>query len=793
MEEPTDSGIAPVADGSAAGRAPVRLMRAAAALAGMAARLRQLYDRHPVLVSLAAFAAFAALVAAGELLLLPSDARLGTTAVILLAPWLAMSLWLVRLLRERQRLRRVENEFQLILNHTSLRILYKDDKNRILRLNESAARFLGLTVAEATGRSGYDLFPKYAAERHKEDLEVIRSGKPQIGEVKEMKRAGDVSYWGRADKIPYKDPVTGEDRILMIASDVSDQVNTQLALKWSEERYHLAIEMSSIGTWDWNVATDEFYWSPRMKEILGLAESFVPKFADFEERLHPDDIGRVREARRAHLERRVPYLMEYRLRHATGSYVWVRARGQAMWDAGGRPMRMAGSVEDITERVALEQRLAFAAHHDGLTGLSTRSVLVERLREWLRQCVQGESFALMLIDLDGFKAINDTLGHGAGDDVLKAVAERLGASVKEGDVLARLGGDEFALLHGSSDPSASAGELAERIIEAIGIPFAVGRNSAAVGVSIGIAVAPRDGLDTASLMNRADLALYSAKRSGRGTYRFYRPDMEARNRDRHALGIDLRRAMTRSEFELHYQPIVNLESNTITGIEALLRWNHPERGPVPPSEFIPIAEATGLINQIGEWVLLNACREAQNWPDKVRVAVNASAVQFQGGNIMPAVAQALGESGLPPGRLELEITESVFLEETDEALETLRRLHDLGIRISLDDFGTGYSSLSYLRRFPFDKIKIDASFLRNLNSGTDDFELIRTIISLAARLGVSTTAEGVETKEQMRIVRAEGCTEMQGYLFCPPKPAHEIAALLMPAEEAEKKAKKSVA
>jgi diguanylate cyclase (GGDEF)-like protein/PAS domain S-box-containing protein len=765
-------------------------------LAGKTGGLRQLYDRHPVLVSGAAFAAVAALVAAGELLLLPPGARLGTPAAVLLGLWLAMSLWLLWLLREHRRLRRVETDLELILNHTALRIIYKDDKNRILRLNETAASFLGCTVAEATGKSGYDLFPKYAAERHKEDLDVIRSGKPQIGGIREMKRAGDVSYWGRADKIPYKDPVTGEDRLLMIASDVSELVNAERALRRSEERYHLAIEMSSIGTWDWNIVTGEFYWSPRMKEILGLAESFAPTFADFEDRLHPDDLLRVREARRTHLERRVPYLMEYRLRHATGSYVWVRARGQAIWDEKGNPVRMAGSVEDITERVALEQRLAFAAHHDGLTGLSTRTVFVERLKEWLRQCVHGEGFALLFIDLDGFKSINDTLGHGAGDEVLKAVAERLGASVREGDVLARLGGDEFALLHGSADPMETAGELACRIIEAIGAPFPVGQASAAVGVSVGIAIAPRDGLDTASLMNRADLALYSSKRSGRGTYRFYRPEMEARNRDRHALGIDLRRATTRSEFEIHYQPIVNLESNAITSVEALLRWNHPDRGPVPPSEFIPIAEATGLINQIGEWVLLNAAREARNWPDNVRVAVNASAVQFQGGNIMMAVAHALGESGLPAGRLELEITESVFLEETDEALETLRQLHDLGIHISLDDFGTGYSSLSYLRRFPFDKIKIDASFLRNLNSGADDFELIRTIINLAARLGVATTAEGVETEEQLRIVRAEGCTEMQGYLFCPPRPAAEIAALLMPpaAEaEAEEKAKKSVA
>ena len=754
------------------------LRRLAGAASGQTTgKLRQLCRRQPIAVAILSFASFAIVVVFGGVALWWLGAHVGAVTAMLSSLSLALSLLLAWLLKERRRLSR---DFELILNHTGLRILYKDDKNRILRLNEAAASFLGRTVAEATGKSGYDLFPAYAEERHKEDLAVIRSGKPQIGEIKEMKRGHDLPYWGRADKIPYKDPVTGEDRILMIASDVSDQVNAELALRRSEERYHLAIEMSSIGTWDWDIAKGHFYWSPRVKEVLGVPESFVPTFSDFESRLHPDDVDRLREARQAHLERRVPYLMEYRLRHQLGSYVWVRARGQAMWDDAGNPVRMAGSLEDITERIVLEQRLAYMAHYDGLTGLSTRTVFIERLKERLRQALRGDGCALLFIDLDGFKSVNDTLGHAAGDQLLKIVAERLGNSVEETDLLARLGGDEFALLHASKEPLETAGRLAEHIIERVSTPFQIDGGSAVVGVSIGIAVAPRDGLDAASLMNRADLALYSCKRSGRGTYCFFRPKMEARSRGRHALGIDLRRALANSEFEIHYQPLVNLETNTVSGVEALLRWNHPERGMVPPREFIPIAEATGLINQIGEWVLLHACKEARGWPDDIRVAVNASAVQFQGGHIMLAVAHALSESGLPPSRLELEITESVFLEETEEALEILRQLHNLGIRISLDDFGTGYSSLSYLRLFPFDKIKIDASFLRNFNSGTNDFELVHTIISLASRLGVATTAEGVETEEQLKIARAEGCTEMQGFLFCPPRPAHEIGRLLAP-------------
>jgi diguanylate cyclase (GGDEF)-like protein/PAS domain S-box-containing protein len=738
----------------------------------------QLPDRHPVAIPIALFAIFVALVPIVDGALGLLDMRDGAATPILLSLLITLSLLLGWLLKERRRLSRTEHEFELILNHTALRILYKDDKNRILRLNETAARFLGRTVEEATGKSGYELFPKYAAERHKEDLEVIRSGKPQIGEVKEMGRANGVSYWGRADKIPYKDPVTGEDRILLVASDVSDQVNAERALRWSEERYHLAIEMSSIGTWDWDIANDKLYWSPRMKEILGLPESFAPTYSEFESRLHPDEIDRIREIRQDHLERRVPYLVEYRLRHRMGSYVWVRARGQAIWDKAGNPVRMAGSVEDITERVVLEQRLAFMAHHDGLTGLSSRSVFVDQVKERLRLSLRGSSFALLFIDLDGFKSINDTLGHAAGDEVLKIVAERLGASVDSADVLARLGGDEFALLHTSANPTETAGGVAQRIIQAINQPLRIDQSSAVVGVSIGIAIAPQDGLDAASLMNRADLALYSAKHSGRGTFRFFRSEMGSRNRDRRALEIDLRQAMANAELEICYQPLINLETNLISGFETLLRWNHPDRGVVPPGEFIPVAEATGLINQIGEWVLLQACQEACNWPEHIRVAINASAVQFQGGHITLAVVRALAQSGLAPTRLELEITESVFLEETEEALETLRQLHNLGVHIALDDFGTGYSSLGYLRRFPFDRIKIDASFLRNLNSGTNDLELVHTIISLAARLGVATTAEGVETEEQLEAVRAEGCTEVQGYLFGSPRPAHEIAHVL---------------
>lgn len=381
----------------------------------------------------------------------------------------AMAVWLFR---ERRRLSYSKFEFDLILNRTGLRIMLKDANNRILRLNEPAARFFGSTVAEATGKSGYELFPKYAKDRHDEDLEIIRSGKPSLGEVKEMGSVDGVKLWGRADKISYKDPSTGEDRILMVANDVTEQVNAAAALRRSEERFNLAVEMSSIGTWDWDISKGELYWSPRLREIVGSPkESFASKFADFENRLHPDDVERVRAARSAHILDKVPYSIEYRLRHESGLYVWVRARGQAVWDEAGNPVRMAGSTEDVTERVKLEQRLAYLAHHDSLTGLCNRAYFNERLEDALKLTANGATFALLFLDLDGFKTVNDTLGHAVGDKLLKDVAERLRGSVRENDTLTRLGGDEFALILTSANTAEQASACAERIVDAIGSPF----------------------------------------------------------------------------------------------------------------------------------------------------------------------------------------------------------------------------------------------------------------------------------------------------------------------------------
>jgi diguanylate cyclase (GGDEF)-like protein/PAS domain S-box-containing protein len=707
--------------------------------------------------------------------------RPAVVTTILLALSLAMAVLVGWLLIKNRRLTRNQHEFDLVLNNTSLRMVFKDDKNNLVRCNKVAADIFGLTPAEAVGRSMYELNPIPAKKHHMQDLEVIRAGLPSLGEVKQVWIADGVTKWNRVDKIPYKDLLTGEDRILVVGTDVSDQVEIEQKLRLSEERYNLAIEMSSIGTWDWNIQSNDLYWSPRMREIVGIVdEAFEPINSEFfTGLLHPDDIERVGSARREHLENRTPYHVEFRLRHKQGSYVWVRARGQAVWDDAGKPVRMAGSTEDITERVTLQNRLTHLAHHDVLTGLLNRVLFQERMAEASERAQLGEPFALLSIDLDGFKTVNDTLGHLAGDKLLKLVAQRLGSCVRNTDTLARLGGDEFAMIHSSMDPLSTSRALAARVIGALSAPYYIDGTQTQVGVSIGVAIARGDGADSDRLMKEADLALYRAKHEGRGVFRFFEPAMSANIEDRQALAIDLRNALANDEFALHYQPLVSVATNEIVGFEALARWNHPKRGWVPPVEFISVAEESGLINKIGEWVLMEACREAATWPDGLKVAVNVSPIQFRGGIIMLVVAQALARSGLRADRLELEITETVLLEENEGSLGVLRQLHELGVLISLDDFGTGYSSLSYLQHFPFDKIKIDSSFIARIGDNDDDIGIVHAVVSLAAKLGVETTAEGVETEEQLAVIREEGCTEMQGYLFSPPRPAEEIARLFL--------------
>ncbi len=437
--------------------------------------------------------------------------------------------------------------------------------------------------------------------------------------------------------------------------------------------------------------------------------------------------------------------------------------------------------EDITERQRSERQIAHMARHDALTDLPNRVLLRETLEHELKRVKRGECLAVLCLDLDQFKSVNDALGHPIGDELLKLVGERLRGCTREPDTVARLGGDEFAIIMTKMEDPSDAAALSKRIRDSIIKPYQIDGHQIVTDISIGISVAPFDALEADPLLRNADMALYGAKADGRGTYRFFEQEMNTRMKARRELEMDLRKALVGKEFELHYQPLVNLQSNEVNGFEALLRWHHPKRGLVSPADFIPIAEETGLIVPLGEWVLKSACYEAVDWPEHIKVAVNLSPAQLNNRNLLSMVTGALRETGMPPHRLQLEITETVLLQNTFATLATLHELRKLGIQVALDDFGTGYSSLSYLRSFPFDKIKIDRSFIQDLSNGVEPAAIVQAVANLAKCLNMTSTAEGVETQQQLELLQAMGCTEMQGYLFSRAKPASEIRQFFGPA------------
>jgi len=456
----------------------------------------------------------------------------------------------------------------------------------------------------------------------------------------------------------------------------------------------------------------------------------------------------------------------------SGRLVEVR-RGPLASGAG-----LVVTYEDITARRHAEEQIVFMARHDVLTLLPNRSVFRERIEAAVAQSDRAITAAVLCLDLDHFKSVNDTLGHPVGDILLRMVGERLSACARESDTVARFGGDEFAVVQVGPERAADVAKLAQRIIQVLSNPYEVDGHQINIGVSLGIAMVPADGSDPETLLKNADIALYRAKADGRGVYRFFAPEMDARLQERRKLELELHAALINDEFELFYQPQVSVASGRICGFEALMRWNHPTRGLVDPCEFIWLTEEMGMIVPLGHWALRQACREAMNWPDDVRVAVNLSPVQFNNHDLVRFVTEALDDSGLPAQRLDLEITESVLLLRNAENIGILHKLRDLGVHISMDDFGTGYSSLSYLRSFPFDKIKIDQSFIRDLPHDRDAAAIVRAITALGSALGIAIMAEGVERPEQLKRLHDEGCTEVQGYLFSVPAPASEIPGLL---------------
>ncbi|WP_407167529.1 EAL domain-containing protein [Bradyrhizobium sp. ORS 111] len=464
------------------------------------------------------------------------------------------------------------------------------------------------------------------------------------------------------------------------------------------------------------------------------------------------------------------------LSHVTGEH-YITSRRIGIRDQAGTPRYIITVVDDVTERRRANERIARLAHYDALTDLPNRVLFREQIERELERARKGQQFALLYIDIDEFKGINDSLGHHVGDELLKTIAGRIKACLSEGDLIARLGGDEFAVIQTAIRGTGDVEDFVASVHRAIRQPCDCLGHHLSTDASIGVALAPRDGTDLDQLIRNADIAMYGAKAEGRHTHRFFEPEMGAMARARLTMEQDLRQAMTDGGFEIHYQPLLDLNSGEVTGCEALLRWRHAERGMVSPAEFIPVAEDTGLIGELGEWVLRTACMEAATWPDDIRLAVNVSPIQFKNISLALKVATALDASGLKPSRLELEITEAVLIGDDEVALAILHQLRALGVRIALDDFGTGYSSLSYLKRFPFDKIKIDRSFVSDI-AVDGSATIVQSVVNIATSRNMTTTAEGVETEQQRDLLRELGCTEMQGYLFSAPKPAAELRRLL---------------
>ncbi|MGL9619775.1 EAL domain-containing protein [Bradyrhizobium sp. U531] len=504
-----------------------------------------------------------------------------------------------------------------------------------------------------------------------------------------------------------------------------------------------------------NRAGEEYYGMPR-EQMLGKTP----------EEIFPDNVARaVSEQDRRVVDSGTPMFLEGHLLEVgvKGSDRLVNSRKLLIRDGGGAPQYLVGVIEDVTERITNQARISHLAHHDALTDLPNRSAFNAAIGERLEQAQDAAtSFAVLSLDLDRFKEVNDVFGHPVGDTLMRAAADRLAAEA-DGAFVARIGGDEFMILVQDDISRENVLALAERLVESIGKELAVDDYLPHVGLSIGIAFYPDDGVNAATLLANADSALYRAKREGRGRVRVFESEMDQELRDRRLLQHDLRQALEQNQFLVYFQPQARVDGEVI-GFEALLRWNHPTRGFVPPDQFIPLAEENGLIVEIGEWVLREACREAASWPRPLQVAVNLSPVQFQAGDLERSIHQILLETGLTPTRLEVEITEGVLIGDFTRALNLLRRLKALGVRIAMDDFGTGYSSLSYLQSFPFDKIKIDRGFISNLEVTPQSAEIVRAVLSLAHALGIPVIAEGVETEAQRAFLAREACEEMQGYL-----------------------------
>jgi diguanylate cyclase (GGDEF)-like protein/PAS domain S-box-containing protein len=578
--------------------------------------------------------------------------------------------------------------------------------------------------------------------------------------------------------------VAREEYVFLAAEDIRQSLSTENDLRRAKERLDLALSASSLALWDWDLGSDTVYFNEGWAALLGAPLREATFSGDEVYALcHPDDQERYDRAVSAALQgARATFECEYRTQKMNGEWMWVASRGKVTQRKdNGDPKRLTGTSADITARKEAEERADFLATRDALTGLPNRLLLLDRLEQGVSNAARKRTgIGVLLVDLDNFKTINDSLGHDIGDDLLCQVGQRLAPCLRVTDTLARLGGDEFAVVLENLDIDGQRGtqHVAEKILHAMAAPFQVHGHQLNSSCSIGISLFPADGRDANALMRAADVAMYDAKKHGRNTYKFFAQEMNARAHERLAIESYLRSALARDELRLYFQPRVGFARNDLLGVEALLRWQHPQRGLIGPDKFIGVAEDSGLIVPIGEWVLTRACQQVRAWQrdlGELKVSVNVSVGQIADGErLFSAVTRALDDSGLAPDALELELTESLLMMQVDEKVTLLNRLGKLGVSVAIDDFGTGYSSLSYLKRLPVDALKIDKSFVKDVEVDMHDTAIVRAILALAHSLKLNAVAEGVETARQHAALRSMGCDEFQGYFASPPLPAHEF-------------------
>lgn len=570
-------------------------------------------------------------------------------------------------------------------------------------------------------------------------------------------------------------------------TDVTDYVQAQATLQKNEERWKLALESTGDGVWDWHIQSGEEFYSKRLMEILGYVAGDIQFQArEFDKLIHPDDQAQLQRARQAHFDGLTPtYADEHRVRCKDGSWKWMLSRGMVISrDAQGLPLRMIGTHTDVTERKNAEALIWQQAHFDTLTGLPNRNMLRDRMAQEIKKSKRdGLQLAVLFIDLDHFKEVNDTLGHNSGDRLLMEAARRISDCVRESDTVARMGGDEFAVILTELPDASSLERILQNILQALEAVFELGKERVFVSASLGVAMYPVDASEIEGLFRSADQALYAAKGAGRNRFSFFTPALQEAAQNRVRLANDLHAGLIGQQFRLVYQPIVELATGAVRKAEALIRWQHPTRGLISPVEFIPIAEASGLIVDIGEWVFQQAACQVQAWRTALdldfQISVNKSPVQFhQRGKTKTPWAQQLQAMGLPGNSIVVEITEGLLLDTSSGVADQLLELHDAGIQVSLDDFGTGYSSLSYLQRFDIDFVKIDQSFVRHLILDSTDLALCQAIIAMAHALGMKVIAEGVETSQQRDLLAAAGCDYGQGYLFSKPVSAPDFEAFM---------------